>query len=323
MLDTRQMMMMALAATAAGGLVYAFVMPYLDGAAQGEKRHKKITAVQSRTETGGKLSRNKQVADSLKEIERKKADQDKTTLQDRIIQAGLDWDRKKYFTVSAVLAGVCFLIGLMLSGNIFFGMAGLAIGGFGLPAWLLVFLRKRRIKKFIKEFPNAMDVIVRGVRSGLPLGDCIRIIATESVDPVKSEFRQIVEAQSLGLGLSEAVGGIFKRVPTPEANFFAIVVEIQSKAGGNLSEVLANLSKVLRERRKMRDKVTAMSMEAKASGAIIALLPFIVAILVSLSTPEYMVVLFTTKAGKFALVISAFWMSCGIFSMKKMISFDI
>ena len=322
-MDLRQLIIMALAALSAGGLVYAFVMPYLDGGVQGEKRHKKITAVQAKTEAGGKLSRNKQVADTLKEIERKKADQDKTTLQDRIIQAGLDWDRKKYFTFSAILAGVCFLIGLMVSGNIFFGAAGLAIGGFGLPTWVLVFLRKRRIKKFIKEFPNAMDVIVRGIRSGLPLGDCIRIIASESVEPVKSEFRQIVEAQSLGLGLSEAVGGIFKRVPTPEANFFAIVVEIQSKAGGNLSEVLANLSRVLRERRKMRDKVTAMSMEAKASGAIIAILPFVVAVLVTISTPEYMTVLVTTKAGKFALVISAFWMSCGIFSMKKMISFDI
>lgn len=323
-MDTRQMLMMGLAATAAGGLAYAFVLPYLDGGIQGERRQEKIAITRDeKNDSGSKLNRNKHVADSLKEIERKKADQDKTTLQDRIIQAGLDWNRQKFFTISAVLGVVGFLVALMASGNIFFGFAGIVIGGLGLPNWLLVFLRKRRVKAFIKEFPDAVDVIVRGIKSGLPLGDCIRIIATEAQEPVKTEFRQIVEAQTLGLGLPEAVSGLFKRVPTAEANFFGIVIEIQSKAGGNLSEVLANLSKVLRERRKMRDKVAAMSMEAKASAGIIGSLPPIVILLVYLTTPAYIMILFQTNAGKFALCIGGFMMFCGIFSMKKMISFDI
>ncbi|MCA0425307.1 MAG: type II secretion system F family protein [Proteobacteria bacterium] len=323
-MDIRQMLVMGLAATAAGGLTYAFVLPYFDGGIQGEKRQEKVTTVRTdKPEGSSKLSRSKQVAESLKEIERKKADQDKVTLQDKIIQAGLDWDRKKFFTISIVLGVVGFLVGLMASGNIFFGVAGAVVGGLGLPNWMLVFLRKRRVKKFIKEFPDAVDVIVRGIKSGLPLGDCIRIIASEAQEPVKTEFRQIVEAQTLGLSLPEAVSGLFQRVPTAEANFFGIVIEIQSKAGGNLSEVLANLSKVLRERRKMRDKVAAMSMEAKASAGIIGSLPPIVILLVYLTTPAYIMILFQTDAGKFALCIGGFLMFCGVFSMKKMIAFDI
>ena len=321
-MDTRQMIVMGLAAMSAGGLAYAFVLPYMDGGIKGEQRQQKMLTPKEKTQS--KLpGRNRQVSETLKEIERKAAANDKVTLQDRITQAGLDWDRKKFAIVSVVCAVVTFLAFFILGGNLLFGLGGLVIGGVGLPQWILIFLRKRRVKAFIAEFPNAMDVIVRGVRSGLPLGDCVRIIASESVEPVKTEFRQIVEAQTLGLTLAEAVGGLFRRVPTSEANFFAIVVEIQSKAGGNLSEVLANLSRVLRERAKMRGKVTAMSMEAKASAAIIAGLPFIVALLVYLSTPDYISLLWTKEAGKFSLVIAGFWMACGVFSMKKMINFDI
>ena len=321
-MDMRQFIVMGLAALSAGGLVYAFVLPSLDGDIKGEQRQQKLLERKERN-AGKTQGRNNKVSETLKEIERKAADNDKVTLQDKITQAGLTWDRRKFFTISGVLAGVTFIAFWILTGSLLFGLGGLVIGGLGLPHWMLVFLRKRRVTAFIREFPNAMDVIVRGVRSGLPLGDCIRIIASEAAEPVKTEFRQMVDAQTLGLSLPEAVGGLFKRVPTSEANFFAIVVEIQSKAGGNLSEVLANLSRVLRERAKMRGKVTAMSMEAKASAAIIAGLPFIVALLVYLSTPDYISLLWTMEAGRFSLVIAAFWMACGIFSMKKMINFDI
>jgi tight adherence protein B len=314
-----------LAATAVGGLAYAFVIPYLDGDVKAEMRQKKLLVQRERNEKAGKgLSKNRQVAESLKEIERKAADQHKVTLQDRLIHAGLDWDKRKFYLVSVVTGIVCGLLGFVASGfNPLMLIGAALIGGAGLPRWILNFKRNRRVKRFIQEFPNAMDVIVRGVKSGLPLGDCVRIIASESVEPVRSEFRQIVETQTLGLSLPEATAGMFKRMPTPEANFFGIVVEIQSKAGGNLSEVLGNLSRVLRERRKMRDKVQAMSMEAKASAGIIGALPIIVAGLVGVTTPDYMALLFTTEAGKFSIVISAFWMALGILSMKKMINFDI
>ncbi|HRK23759.1 MAG TPA: type II secretion system F family protein [Beijerinckiaceae bacterium] len=324
-MELQQILSMVLAATAAGGLAYAVVIPYVTGDVKAEQRQKKLLVAPDRSDKLGKVApRNRQVAESLKEIERKKADQDTVTLQDRIIHAGLDWTRQKFYMVSVICGGAAGVLAFLASGfDPLFMIGGIAIGALGLPRWILIFKRNRRVKQFIQEFPNAMDVIVRGVKSGLPLGDCLRIIANEAAEPVRSEFRQIVETQALGLSLAEASQGLFKRVPTPEANFFGIVIDIQSKAGGNLSEVLGNLSRVLRERRKMRDKVSAMSMEAKASAAIIGALPIIVAVLVGITTPDYMALLFTTEAGKFSIVISAFWMACGILSMKKMINFDI
>jgi tight adherence protein B len=203
--------------------------------------------------------------------------------------------------------------------------AGLAliIAGLGLPRWVLGFLQKRRVNRFLIEFPNAIDIIVRGIKSGLPLADCIRIIAAEAQEPLKSEFRAIVEAQTMGLSIGDACARLFKRMPIPEANFFVIVIQIQQKAGGNLSEALGNLSKVLRERKKMRDKVKALSMEAKASAWIIGALPIIVAVLVQLSSPGFIAPLFTTQIGHIMLIGSAFWMLVGIVVMKQMINFDI
>ena len=171
--------------------------------------------------------------------------------------------------------------------------------------------------------PNAVDVIIRGIKAGLPLGDCLRIIASESVEPVRSEFRNIVEAQTMGLSIAEAVERIAERVPTPEASFFAIVINIQQKSGGNLSDTLANLSRVLRDRKKMRAKVQAMSSEAKSSAGIIGALPFIVTGLIYVTSPRYIELLWTTTTGKMVLAGCAVWMAIGIMSMKKMINFDM
>ncbi|HRJ68443.1 MAG TPA: type II secretion system F family protein [Beijerinckiaceae bacterium] len=324
-METRQLLIMAFAAVAAGGFAYAFIEPRMTGEVTAEARQKKLAGARVRggDNLGKTAGRIKQVSETLKEVERKKAANDKVTLHDKIVQAGLDWERQRFMLVSMACAVVMGFVSLIISGNLFVGIGAFIVGGLGLPQWLLIFLRNKRVSAFTTELPNALDVIVRGLRSGLPLGDCIRIIANEAAEPVKTEFRQIVEAQSIGLTIQEAVQGISKRVPTPEANFFSIVIEIQSKAGGNLSEVLSNLSKVLRERKKMKGKVAAMSMEAKASAAIIAALPFIVAILVYISSPDYMSRLWTTEAGKITMVVSGFWMLIGIMSMKKMINFDL
>jgi tight adherence protein B len=209
----------------------------------------------------------------------------------------------------------------VVSGNMLGTLGALFVGGLGLPRWLLGYRKKRRLNRFTLELPNAVDVIVRGIRSGLPLGDCLRIVASEAQEPLRSEFRIIVESQAIGMTVGEAVAKLPERVPIAEANFFAIVIGIQQKSGGNLSEALGNLSKVLRDRRKMGDKIKAMSSEAKASAGIIGCLPFIVALMTYLSSPEYISLLWTTQAGKIALMAGGFWMSCGIFVMKKMISF--
>jgi tight adherence protein B len=163
---------------------------------------------------------------------------------------------------------------------------------------------------------------VRGICSGIPVGDCFRIVSREAEEPVRGEFKNVVETQALGLSLNEAVGRLFERVPVPEVNFFVIVINIQAQSGGNLSEALGNLSRILRERRKMAGKVQAMSMEAKASGGIIAALPFVVTSITYLTSPDYISLLWTTDIGKMALAGSALWMSIGVFTMKKMINFD-
>lgn len=195
--------------------------------------------------------------------------------------------------------------------------------GAGLPRWIVSFLIRRRQEKFLTEFPNALDVMVRSIKSGLPLNDSLRMIAVDAQEPVKTEFRRVVDAQQLGITVPEACGRMFNSMPLQEVSFFAIVIAIQSQAGGNLSEALSNLSKVLRERRKMKAKVSALSMEAKASAVIIGALPFIVAFLVYISSPAYIMVLFIDPRGHMILGFSAFWMSIGIFVMRNMINFDI
>ncbi len=165
-------------------------------------------------------------------------------------------------------------------------------------------------------------MIVRGVKAGLPVGDCIRIVAAETQEPVKSEFRAIAESTAMGIPLGDAASKLFERIPVPEANFFGIVVAIQQKAGGSLSEALGNLSRVLRDRRKMKAKIKAMSMEAKASAAIIGSLPIAVMFLVYLTSPNYIELLWTHPMGHMMLVASATWMTIGILVMRKMINFD-
>jgi tight adherence protein B len=191
-----------------------------------------------------------------------------------------------------------------------------------MPRWYLGRRKKRRLAAFAEEFANALDVIIRGVKAGLPLGDCLRVIAAEAQEPVKSEFRMVIETQALGVTLPDAVARIYERMPCSEANFFGIVIAIQAKAGGNLSEALGNLSKVLRERKKMRAKIKAVSTEAKASAGIIGILPVAVMLLVYLSTPTYIEILWTTNPGILMLGGCLFWMTCGILVMRKMINFD-
>ena len=174
---------------------------------------------------------------------------------------------------------------------------GLCAWAAGVPLWLLKFLKKRREAKFLQAFPDAVDIIVRGIKAGLPLLDSMRIITTDAPEPVKSEFRAIIETQTIGIPLGEACAKLYERIPVPEANFFGIVIAIQQKAGGNLSEALGNLSRVLRDRKKMKAKIQAMSMEAKASAIDHRCLPLAVMILVYITSPQYIELLWTHPTG--------------------------
>lgn len=310
---------------AVGGVFYAFVSPYLSGEVKAEKRKASIEGTRRKPAADGAKDaavRRKQIADSLRELEARGKNK-KLTLETRLLQAGLSWNRSKFLVFSAIMAGIVALMLLIVSDNVLYMALGLGIGGFGFPKWVLSFLRKRRITKFVEEFPNALDVIIRGIKAGLPLGDCLRIVATETEEPVKSEFRYIVEAQTMGISTGEAVERLVERVPVADANFFSIVINIQQKSGGNLSEALGNLSRVLRDRKKMKLKIKAMSGEAKASAGIIGSLPFIVTVLVYLSSPHYIELLWITHTGRIVLTVSGLWMVFGILMMRKMINFDI
>jgi len=272
--------------------------------------------------------RRKTIQETLEEMERNQKARQKRTdsppLMLRLQQAGLNWTRRTFIVISIVAALVVGVIAFF-AGLPLYAVAAATIGaGLGLPRWIVGHLRKRRFKLFMAEFPNAVDVIVRGIKSGLPVGDCLRIIATEAKEPVRSEFRLIVdEQQGLGLPLADAVARLPERVPVTEANFFAIVIAIQQRAGGNLSEALGNLSRVLRERAKMSGKIKAMSMEAKASAWIIGALPVLVMAITFMSSPKYIMLLFTEPLGNVILGCSAVWMLIGILVMRKMIDFKI
>jgi tight adherence protein B len=217
---------------------------------------------------------------------------------------------------------VAFLVTLTLDGGLIAALGMGFVGGAGFPLWLLKFLKKRRESKFLNSFPDAVDIIVRGIKAGLPLLDSMRIITTDAPEPLKSEFRAILETQTVGIPIGEACGKLYERIPVAEANFFGIVIAIQQKAGGNLSEALGNLSRVLRERKKMKAKIQAMSMEAKASAFIIACLPVAVMILVYITSPQYIELLWTTGTGRMMLIACVAWMSMGVLVMRKMINFD-
>ena len=311
-----------LAAFAVGGFGLVFVYPLLSGERQAEKRQAAFsTGVRKQQDKQADASvRRKQIADSLKEIERRNA-RKRVSLETKISRAGLRITKPMFFVYSAI-GGVLRILFFVLTHKPYLAAAAAVVGAAGLPTWVLNYLGKKRLKKFIKLFPETIDIIVSGVKAGLPLGDCLRIIASEVEEPVGSEFRQIVEAAAMGLSIPEAVERLTNQVPISETNFFAIVINIQQKAGGNLSEALSNLSGVLRDRRMMEGKIKAFSAEAKASAMIIASLPFAVAGLVYVTSPAYISLLWTSSTGQLVLAVAAVWMSIGVFVMKKMVNFD-
>jgi tight adherence protein B len=271
--------------------------------------------------------RRKSVQDSLKELEKKQQEKSKkaneTSLKSRIVQAGLSITPARFYIFSGFL-GFFVLLATLVAGMPPLVMLGITfVSAFGLPRWVISFLVKRRQKQFLEEFPNSLDVMVRSIRSGLPLNDAIRMVAADGQEPVKTEFRRVVESQQLGLSVPDSIARMHLTMPLSEVSFFSIVIAIQGQAGGNLSEALSNLSRVLRDRKKMKAKVQALSMEAKASAAIIGALPFIVAFLVYLTSPQYIMILFTDTRGHLILGASAVWMSIGLLVMRNMINFDI
>ena len=268
--------------------------------------------------------RQRRIQEKVKQLEQKGAKKSPLdVIRGEIIQAGLDVSITVYFIFSMGL-GVLGAFGYMLTGLQPLGaIAVFLIGGLLVPKLVLKSMAKSRQAKFTSHFADAMDLIVRGIRSGLPINECFNVVAREYDPPLGEEFRLLVEGQNLGMTLDDLMAKGIERLPTAEYKFFSIVIQIQRQTGGNLADTLSNLSTVLRERKKMRDKAQAMASEAKASAMIIGSLPFCVAGLLSVVNPEYLMLLFTETTGNILLGIGAFWMTMGSLVMKKMINFSM
>jgi len=284
------------------------------GPGRGDARRLRMPAVSNAEQ------RRRQIMKSLQEQERqqKKA---RLTLANKLKQAGLSFGVPQFWMASGGFGVVACLLCLMLRLNPFVALGLGAAAGLGLPQWVLGFLGKRRTGKFTATFSEAMDVIVRGIKSGLPVHDCLKIIGRETPEPLAGEFRRLVENIGMGMSLDQALEKLYEHMPTAEVRFFSIVMNIQQKTGGNLAEALSNLSAVLRSRKLMREKVKALSSEATSSAFIIGCLPPGVILLIMLWTPSYMSPMFSDHRGWLMLGGSAIWMGLGIFVMARMINF--
>ncbi len=326
--ETLQLGMIAVVAISLAAVIYIVASPYLSGQVKADKRiqgvtEAKVSRTQRRVKEEEVSNRRKQVSETLQDLEDRQKQKEKVSLRLRLQRAGLDVTPKSFWIASGV-SGVVFALGVFVSApgaGLLLPAAACFVGGFGLPRWIVSKMTKRRQKKFTNEFANAIDVIVRGVKSGLPLNECLNIIARESPSPIKEEFQELVEQTRVGVPLQDCFERMMQRTPLPEVKFFSIVVGIQAQAGGNLSEALGNLSGVLRDRKRLQAKVQALSAEAKASAGVLGSLPFAVMGMTYMSAPDYIRILFITKTGNFLLILAAFWMTLGVLVMRKMINF--
>ncbi|CAN5246473.1 hypothetical protein BH24PSE1_BH24PSE1_07460 [soil metagenome] len=244
-------------------------------------------------------------------------------LRKRLEMTGRDISLAKYALISIGLAAVTIAL-LMLRGTPFFlaFFFGLFMG-VGLPHFVVGKLINRRINKFNSNFPDAIELMVRGLRSGLPISETLGVVASEVGGPVGIEFRAVADRMKIGRTMEAALQETADRLGTPEFQFFVITLAIQRETGGNLAETLSNLADVLRKRAQMKLKIRAMSSESKASAYIVGSLPFIVFGLVWMVNPAYMSDFFVDQRLIVAGLGGMLWMSIGVFIMAKMVNFEI
>lgn len=266
--------------------------------------------------------RQKRIQDKLKGLgEEKKNEGMGEKISSALLQAGLQVEIPSFIVVCVGLGIAGLFIGFIVGAPpIAIPAVGVAMG-VGLPKLVLARMASGRQNDFTKHFAEAIDVITRGIRSGLPVGECLAVISREFEGPLGEEFTMIVEGQKLGMTLEDIMERALRRIPTAEFKFFAIVLQIQKQTGGNLADTLENLSDVLRDRKRMKDKIKALSSEAKSSAAIIASLPFFVLGMLSLVNPAYVATLFTE--GIHLVFIGLGMMAVGVFVMAQMINFEV
>lgn len=309
---------------AVGGVGWALVGDS-DSAAKASKRLGQMNtetkeAVKNKNSPENQAQRRKQLLSSLKAQEREER-RAKLTLEARLTRAGLNLSVRTFWIGSGIFGAVACILAYLLRAPPLIALAIGVVVALGLPRWLIGTLAQGRAKKFTEEFPNAIDVITRGIKSGLPVNDCLRLISLESPEPLATEFKKLMESINVGSSMEQALEKMYTRMPTSEVRFFAIVLAIQQKTGGNLAEALGNLSTVLRSRKLLREKIKALSGEAVASAFIIGSLPPGIGTLVSMMQPSYMAPLLGTPRGHIIIAIAVITEGIGIFVMRRMINF--
>jgi tight adherence protein B len=266
------------------------------------------------------------IAKKLKEAsqEEEKKKKDRTSLRELMTQAGLEVPVSRYWLASLLFAAVTWgLLSVMTSwpqaACVFLTFTAFL----GVPKWVLKFLAGRRQRKFLAEFADALDAAVRLLQAGMPIAEAIAMVSREYEGPLKEEMTRIYDNQKIGVPLGQAALETARRVPLAEVHMFATALQIQSETGSSLSEVLSNLSTVIRARFRLKRKVRALSQEAKSSAAIIGALPILVSFGLYAVNPNYISILFNTTKGNIWLGIAIGWMMCGIIIMRQMINFKV
>lgn len=318
------------------GLLYGIFGGRLFGYSRFEQRTRQViqgnVAMDSSAEDKIKglasQQRRRRVQEKLKALEQEQRGKagafSRAGIQTLLQRAGFGNASVRQFVIFSIVCGLVVMLVFGLLGTPWYALIFIGFSAtLGLPRWLLAMRVRRRQRRFLAQFSDALDVMVRGVRAGLPLIDCLNIVAREGQEPAKSEFDTLARSLGVGITLPQALQQMYTRLPLAEVNFFAVVLSIQQQSGGNLSEAVSNLSTVLRDRRRMRQRVTALSQEANYSALIIGALPFLIMLIIYFISPDYMAPLFTTAYGNIALLIGLGWMGLGAVIMRSMIRFDI
>lgn len=263
-----------------------------------------------------------QLAKKLKELEERHKNKSLSFSQ-KMQQAGIGISEQQFFIASGACGVVVSVILYLIFSSVILSIIAGVVSGVGIGRLVVNTMRQNRLDKFFNDFPNSLDVVVRGVSAGLPLIDCLRVIATDSEEPIRGEIATVLQGTTLGLTLPDALVKMAERVPIPETSFLAVVITIQAKSGGNLAEALANLSKVIRDRKKLRAKANALAQEAKTTAGILGALPFLVFFANYYISPDYIEPLYTTEMGLWSIFGCFVWMGTGALIIRKMIRFEI
>lgn len=306
------------------------VVPMLAGNAGRKKMLKRLDRISGRDTLPAAGSVNvtvrRDVADSsIKLLDRviKHALPRPVALRERLSATGKRISLSEYILASLVVGGVCFLGG-RAGGLSVFACAMLALaGGFYLPWWYTGRMIGSRQKKFLALFADAIELMVRGLKSGVPVSESIKVVGQEIAEPVGVEFRAITDGLQMGQTYEEAMAAASKRINLPEFRFFVVSLNIQQETGGNLSETLENLAIILRKRKQMKLKVKALSSEARASAYIVGSLPFLMFIGLSAMNPDYMTILFNDRRGNMVLGMAIGSLLTGVMTMIKMGKLEI